>query len=224
MAARRLTRLALALQPRLAIAPRALPKRGWRSATFMSDSSSAAPAAAGAAAGVAAGAAAAAPAAETKKVLSVDHTKPVAKVEKTDAEWKALLGKQEYAILRQKATERAGTGPLTDNKVAGLYRCAGCNTPLYTSTSKFQAHCGWPAFDATIPGAVTELPDTDGHRVEIVCTACGGHLGHVFRGERYTATDTRHCVNSVSMKFEAGEVDPALTAATGTKAASGDRH
>ncbi|KAK8952535.1 hypothetical protein KSP39_PZI003821 [Platanthera zijinensis] len=90
----------------------------------------------------------------------------------------------------------------------GIYKCAGCGTPLYKSTTKFNSGCGWPAFFEGLPGAITRTPDPDGRRTEITCSACGGHLGHVFRGEGFsTPIDERHCVNSVSVKFVP---DPAL--------------
>ncbi|KAL5995819.1 Peptide methionine sulfoxide reductase B5 [Asimina triloba] len=101
-----------------------------------------------------------------------------------------------------------GTGEYDKVFAEGIYNCAGCGTPLYKSTTKFNSGCGWPAFFEGLPGAIirsgydTTLPDPDGRRTEITCAACGGHLGHVFKGEGFqTPTDERHCVNSVSIKF-----------------------
>lgn len=121
--------------------------------------------------------------------------------QKTNAmEWNKLTPEEERVIVH-KGTEYPGTGTLLNNKEKGTYVCKRCNAALYKSESKFESNCGWPSFDDEIKGAVTRIPDPDGMRTEIVCANCGGHLGHVFLGEGFTAKDTRHCVNSISMLF-----------------------
>jgi methionine-R-sulfoxide reductase len=115
------------------------------------------------------------------------------------------LTPQERKVIEGKGTEPPFTGEYEDFDEDGTYVCRRCQAPLYRSTDKFDARCGWPAFDDEIEGAVRRLPDPDGMRTEIECVNCGGHLGHVFLGEGFTQKNTRHCVNSLSMKFVPAE-------------------
>jgi len=112
------------------------------------------------------------------------------------------LNEEEQRVILHKGTERAFTGKYWDHHEAGMYICHQCNAELFPSEAKFDSGTGWPSFDDAVPGAVKELPDADGRRVEIVCANCGGHLGHVFRGEKMTQKNTRHCVNSISLDFK----------------------
>ena len=111
------------------------------------------------------------------------------------------LNKEEERILHHKGTEIAFTGIYSDFFEPGIYSCKQCNSALYTSDAKFHSGCGWPSFDQEIKGAVTRVLDNDGRRLEIICSNCKGHLGHVFEGEGFTSKNTRHCVNSLSMIF-----------------------
>ena len=126
------------------------------------------------------------------------------RIEKTDAEWREELSEEEYQVLRKQGTERAFTGKYWNEKASGTYRCKGCGEPVFSSVTKFDSGSGWPSFYEPVEGSGVQTETDHSHgmtRTEVLCGKCGGHLGHVFVGERLTETDTRHCVNSLSMKF-----------------------
>lgn len=138
----------------------------------------------------------------SSKTMSPPETFPISKPE---GEWQTQLSPEQFRILRQKGTEMPGSGKYNKHYPnAGVYTCAGCDAPLYKANHKFDSGCGWPAFWDAVPDAVGQKEDgTLGmRRTEIVCNNCGGHLGHIFKGERFgNPKDERHCVNSVSINF-----------------------
>lgn len=125
-------------------------------------------------------------------------------MKKSDAEWRQILTPQQFAVLREKATEPPFSGEYDGLYAEGVYACAACGQVLFESGTKFDAHCGWPSFYDTKPGAVEFREDESAgmSRTEVVCSNCGGHLGHIFEGEKFdTPTDKRYCINSLSLKF-----------------------
>jgi peptide-methionine (R)-S-oxide reductase len=124
--------------------------------------------------------------------------------QKSDKEWKKELTKEEFRVLRKKGTEPPFSGKYWDNKEKGIYRCAGCGTPLFKSDAKFKSGSGWPSFyEALDPDKIEEREDRSFgmRRIEVVCKNCGGHLGHKFM-DGPKPTGCRYCINSVSLDFE----------------------
>jgi peptide-methionine (R)-S-oxide reductase len=133
-------------------------------------------------------------------------------VTKSDEEWRAELSPEEYAVLRQAGTERPYAGEYTDTKTEGVYSCRACGAELFTSTTKFDSHCGWPSFYSPLAGDSVEFLEDSSlpgrPRVEVRCASCGSHLGHVFEGEGYeTPTDQRFCINSIAMNLRPADSD-----------------
>ncbi len=129
---------------------------------------------------------------------------PDSELPRTEDEWRVRLSPEEFRVLREHGTEPAWTGEYVDTKTPGMYRCRACGAELYPTDTKFDSHCGWPSFDDAIPGAIKEIEDNSlgMRRTEIRCARCDSHLGHVFRGEGFTPKDTRHCVNSLSIRLD----------------------
>lgn len=135
-----------------------------------------------------------------REVVTVDKETDKAEQDVKYGKYNPLNQFESWVILN-KGTEPAGPGGFTNTKKEGTYICRRCNAKLYHSGDKFESHCGWPSFDDEIEGSVRRQRDADGVRIEILCSNCAAHLGHVFLGEQMTEKDTRHCVNSISMKF-----------------------
>ena len=140
--------------------------------------------------------------------MDTNRTYPVAR---TEAEWREQLSAAEYHILREAGTERAFVGEYTDTRTKGVYTCRACGAELFTSSTKFESHCGWPSFYAPLAGDRVEYIEDRSlgmKRVEVRCASCGSHLGHVFEGEGYdTPTDQRYCINSISLRLDPSDAE-----------------
>ena len=126
------------------------------------------------------------------------------RTEKSESEWRAELSADQYAVLREAATERPWTGELLDESRAGLYACAACGNELFKSDTKFDSHCGWPSFYESVRPEAVELIEDRSHgmvRTEVRCAQCGSHLGHVFPDGFGTPTGDRYCMNSIALTF-----------------------
>jgi peptide-methionine (R)-S-oxide reductase len=121
----------------------------------------------------------------------------------TEDEWRVRLSPEEFRVLRRAGTEAPWTGEYVDTRAVGVYHCRACGAELFTSDTKFDSHCGWPSFDAAIPGTIRYVEDRSHGmlRTEVRCARCDSHLGHRFDGEGYTPKDARYCINSVSLRL-----------------------
>ena len=145
---------------------------------------------------------------EDEKVLNSANNDESKKVKRSDSEWRRMLSSAEYHILREKGTERAFTGEYDGHFENGMYLCAGCGNKIFDSETKYRSGCGWPAFYEALPESVEEHEDNSFgmRRIEITCSKCDGHLGHVF-SDGPQPTGLRYCINSVSMDFKPDEED-----------------